>query len=79
MVLDPWLMYNTFIQTNKLKEIKMSKEYRVIRSLKAASLEDDVNWYLKNGWVLVGGVAIAVNSNTGETEFAQAMLKVEEE
>jgi len=57
----------------------MSKEYQVIRGYKPAELEVDVNWYLKNGWVLVGGVAIAVNSNTGETVFAQAMMKVEEE
>jgi hypothetical protein len=57
----------------------MSKEYRVIRGFKPAKMEEDVNWYLKNGWVLVGGVAIAVNSNTGETEFAQAMMLVEEE
>jgi hypothetical protein len=57
----------------------MIKEYRIIRAYKPGKLEEDVNWYLEKGWVLVGGVAIAVNSNTGETEFAQAMIKVEEE
>jgi hypothetical protein len=56
----------------------MNKQYRIIRSLKVASLEEDVNWYLENGWNLVGGVAIAVNGNTGETEFAQAIMKEEE-
>ena len=57
----------------------MAKEYRVVHSYKPAKLEEDVNWYLANGWVLVGGVSVAVNSNTGETVFAQAMMKVEEE
>lgn len=57
----------------------MAKEYRVVRGYKPAKLEEDVNWYLANGWNPVGGVAIAVNSTTGETEFAQAMIKVEEE
>jgi hypothetical protein len=57
----------------------MSKEYRVIRSYKTSTLEDEVNWYLKNGWVLVGGVSVAVDRDTGKTEFAQAMITVEEE
>lgn len=57
----------------------MAKEYRVVHSYKPAKLEEDVNWYLANGWVLVGGVSVAVNSNTGETVLAQAMIKVEEE
>ncbi len=57
----------------------MAKEYRVVRGYKPTKLEEDVNLYLANGWNPVGGVAIAVNSTTGETEFAQAMIKVEEE
>lgn len=57
----------------------MAKEYRVVRSYKPGKLEEDVNWYLASGWVLIGGVSVAINSNTGETEFAQAMIKVEEE
>jgi hypothetical protein len=57
----------------------MAKEYRVICSYKPGKLEEDVNRYLANGWNPVGGVVIAVSSNTGEPEFAQAMIKVEEE
>ena len=57
----------------------MAKEYRVVRSYKPDKLEEDVNWYLANGWVLVGGVSVAINSNTGAPVFAQAMMKVEEE
>jgi hypothetical protein len=51
----------------------------VICSYKPGKLEEDVNRYLANGWNPVGGVVIAVSSNTGEPEFAQAMIKVEEE
>lgn len=47
--------------------------YRVISEQDLARLEQEVNYYLKEGYHPVGGVSLT--RDQGETTWAQAMMK----
>lgn len=49
--------------------------YTIVKQYKPVEFENTVESFLKEGWILQGGVSVAVNSNTGETIYAQAMIK----
>ena len=53
-------------------------EYKVITGSKQESLVERVNSFLKDGWVLQGGVSVTIVSEE-ELLFAQAIVKPEKE
>lgn len=50
-------------------------EYILVSHWKLVEFDKNVNYLLSRGWKCQGGVSVAVNSNTGETLYAQAMIK----
>lgn len=47
--------------------------YKIITKPTATELEREVNSNIRNGWVPIGGVSVAVNSTTSYWEYSQAM------
>jgi hypothetical protein len=54
----------------------MVKEYIILMDYTTDELVKAVNYKLKNGWQLQGGVSITFYNHM--TKFCQAMIKVEE-
>ena len=50
-------------------------QYTVIKEFRQDTFELEVGYKLAEGWTLQGGVSIALNAQTGNTWFAQAMVK----
>ena len=50
-------------------------QYTVVKEFRQEDFESEVAYKLADGWKLQGGVSIALNAQTGNTWFAQAMVK----
>ena len=53
-------------------------QYTVVKEFRQEDFEMEVTSKLAEGWTLQGGVSIALNAQTNNTWFAQAMVKVGE-
>lgn len=50
-------------------------EYIMVVRINSATFVTAVNNYIKNGYTPQGSVSIAINAQTSETTYAQAMIK----
>lgn len=48
--------------------------YKLVTSDSLEQFQDDVQFWLQEGWALQGGVGVCRDSRDGETTFAQAMI-----
>ncbi|HEH5010505.1 DUF1737 domain-containing protein [Helicobacter pullorum] len=58
------------------------EKYEVILSNDSLAFQQMVNYYLKNGWQLVGGVSVTASKNylgNEKTLYSQAVIKIKKE
>lgn len=53
-------------------------QYTIVEEFRKATFESEVAYLLKQGWTLQGGVSIALNPQTNNTYYAQALIKAGE-
>ena len=58
------------------------EKYEVMLSNDSLDFQQRVNYYLKNGWQLVGGVSVTASKNylgNEKTLYSQAVIKIKKE